>query len=118
MNTDLDTLLDTLLRAQALADAPAAGDPAFVARVMRRVRAMPMDTLAPEAALQALRAGPPRHSPGVWAAALAIGATLAASGWWWAGPSAAPGGALSLVWAGAAALVAWALLAPAHAADF
>lgn len=117
MNIDLDTHLDTLLRTQAFADAPAADDPVFVARVMQRVRALPLATLAPEAALQALRAGPPRHSPAVWAAALAIGATLAASGWWFAGPSVAPGGALSLVWAGAAALVAWALLAPAHAAD-
>jgi hypothetical protein len=104
-----------LLRADAAKNTPP--DAAlFVARVMRRVAAQ--QTLQAEdrsaVAMRGILRPPDTRQ---WVARttpwLVMGGVMAASAWW-AGPATAAGtqGLASWAWAGAAALVAWAMLAP------
>jgi hypothetical protein len=107
--------VSALLRADAAKNTPP--DAAlFVARVMRRVaaqQAVQAENRGAAAARHLLRPTNTRQ----WVARTTpwwlMGGVMAASAWW-AGPATAAGtqGLASWAWAGAAALVAWAMLAP------
>lgn len=107
MSTDIEALLRADLFGDAVAD-----DTAFVARVMRRVAEQASAVQSPHEVLAAWQVRPslaPRMAP-----LLGIGAVLAVSAWWAGAPPA--GGVATdlavLAFAGAAALAAWATLAP------
>jgi hypothetical protein len=114
MNRSAVTNVETLLQAWATASAahPPDDDPLFVARVMRRLTMETTLTVSPDEALERLRWHSTQRSasPKLWAgAALTAGAALAATS---ASAGVPTAGMLSLAWAGAAGLVAWALLMP------
>jgi hypothetical protein len=115
MTTSASTLdVAALLRADAAKNT--SDDNLFVVRVMLRVamqQALQAENLATVALLGASR--PPNTWQLVARAApwLVMGGLMATSVWW-ASPATAvgPDGLASWAWAGAAALVAWAMLAP------
>ncbi len=108
---DVSALLRADVAKNTLSD-----DAQFVARVMRRVAAQqPLQAESGGAAALWGVSRPPctRQLVARTAPWLVMGGLMAASAWW-AGPATAAGaqGLASWAWAGAAALVAWGMLAP------